>query len=106
MARWSASAAVRTQRGAANGRQTSVYGAFAADGVVTAACGAATTLGGLAGTNLSGAALAATGAALPDAAGRASFLSAHTMRPKRDARWKLPWPKIGDQDTPPLFFIA
>ena len=98
-----------------NKRRTARYGAGSALG------DAGATLGGFAGANLStdtlgmgarGAWLASgplaegAGAALLDAAGAGSALSTHTMRPKRDARWKLPWPKIGDHDTPPLFFMA
>ena len=46
-----------------------------------------------------------TGAAALFAASGAPFF-VQTMRPKREALWKLPWPRIGDQATPPLFFIA
>ena len=39
-------------------------------------------------------------------AGSAAPFFVHTTRPKRAALWKLPWPKMGDQETPPLFFMA
>jgi len=48
------------------------------------------------------------GAAEPDVLGVGSGMPffIHSTRPKRGARWKLPWPRIGDQATPPLFFMA
>lgn len=48
------------------------------------------------------------GAAEPDALGVGSGMPffIHSTRPKRGARWKLPWPRMGDQATPPLFFMA
>jgi hypothetical protein len=36
---------------------------------------------------------------------RSDYLLKRT-RPKREPRWKLPWPKMGDQAAPPLFSIA
>ena len=70
----------------------------------------AAEVAGLAAAEAPGAAdaLAAGEAADPDAlAARegAPFL-VHTRRPKRAALWKFPWPKIGDHETPPLFFMA
>jgi hypothetical protein len=55
-----------------------------------------------------GALLAAllAGAELPEVAGGMAPGALHTMRPKREALWKLPWPRMGDQATPPLFFMA
>src|SRR5690606_24402196 len=34
------------------------------------------------------------------------FFSTQRTRPKRLARWKLPWPRIGDQATPELSCMA
>ncbi len=44
----------------------------------------------------------------PDAAGAAPSMSGviHVTRPKRDALWKLPCPRMGENATPELLFMA
>ncbi len=42
----------------------------------------------------------------PAAAGRGAPAVVQVIRPKRDALWKLPCPRMGDHATPPLFFMA
>ncbi len=44
--------------------------------------------------------------ALALVAGSGALFFVQTTRPKREALWKLPLPKIGDQATPELFFMA
>jgi len=38
--------------------------------------------------------------------GYGTVLSIHFTRPKREALWKLPLPRMGDQERPPLFCMA
>lgn len=45
-------------------------------------------------------------AGAPLAAATATSAVVHTTRPNRDALWKLPCPRMGDQATPELFFMA
>src|SRR6185295_3071594 len=54
-----------------------------------------------------GAEAATAGAADSEAAGAAAISGViHVTRPKRDALWKLPCPRIGENATPELFFMA
>src|SRR5580704_12534548 len=59
-----------------------------------------------------GAAATGAGAAPPSSVAAAEATGAgapgtvHVTRPKREALWKLPCPRMGDQATPPLFFMA
>ena len=41
-----------------------------------------------------------------DAAGGGMPGTVQVALPKREALWKFPWPRMGDQATPELFFIA
>ena len=76
--------------------------ALAAD----AALGAAEPLAAGAAEPLAAGAAAASGAPPSSGSGGVQPLAVKRTLPKRDALWKLPCPRIGDQPTPLLSCIA